>query len=122
MYTTGESFKSMGAWVPTMYTTGESFKSMGAWVPTMYTTGESFKSMGAWAPTTFSKVGCEKSFFENHGCQGTHDVRTLSFLTMYGEGQVSKPSTLLRVSEHLKRNHATCLITLSTWHAINLTN
>ena len=80
------SLKNMGACALTMYRTGESFKSMGAWAPRMYRTGESFKSMGAWVPTAFSKGGCEKSFFENHGCQGTHDVRTVSFLTMYSEG------------------------------------
>ena len=81
MYSTEESlFKSMGASAPTMYSTEESlFKSMGASATTMYRTGESlFKSMGAWAPMKFNKGGCEKSF-ENHGCQGTHDVRTVSF-------------------------------------------
>ena len=53
------------------------FKNMGAWEHTMYRTGESFfKSMGAWAPPKLSQGGCEKSFFETHGCQGTHDVRT----------------------------------------------
>ena len=83
MHRTGESlFKSMGAWVSTMYRMGESlFKSMGAWISTMYRTGEPlFKSMGAWAPKTFSKGGCEKYFFEN-----THNVRTVSFQTMYSE-------------------------------------
>ena len=39
----------------------------------------SLKIMGVRVPRTFSKEGCEKSFFENYGCQGTHGVRTLSF-------------------------------------------
>ena len=80
--------KNIGACAPKMYRIGESlFKSMGAWTPTLYRVGDSFfKSMGAWTPMTFNKGGCEKSFFENHWCQGTQDVRTVSFLTMYGEG------------------------------------
>ena len=88
---TEEESPSLKVWVPghprcTEWET-PSFKSMGAWAPTMYRVGDSFfKSMGAWTPMTFNKGGCEKSFFENHWCQGTQDVRTVSFLTMYGEG------------------------------------
>ena len=62
-------------------------KNMSACTPTTYRTGESFfECVNAWAPSTFSIGGCEKSLFENHGCQDTHDVRTVSFFMMYGEG------------------------------------
>ena len=80
--------ENRSAYAPTMHRMGESLcESVGARAPTMYRAGESFfNSMGAWAPTTFSERHCEKSSFENHGCQGTHDIRTASFSAMYGGG------------------------------------
>ena len=69
---------------------------MGVGGGTRYTERES-PSLKVWMPghpRHSVRGGCEKSFHENHECQGTHDVRTVSFLTMYGEGLIYNDLTL----------------------------